>query len=117
MITTADDEAGLEAEVGRDPAERGFERRLVEGGLDRGHDDLVLVGEDPEDRALGDPGRLGDLAGGQPVAELGQQRDRRGDDRRAPLLGGQRRGAPRLRRRCRTGLLVGVAGDAMEWAA
>ena len=49
----------------------------VERGLDDGDDDLVLVGEDPEDRALGDAGRLGDLAGRDPVAVLEQQRQRR----------------------------------------
>ena len=74
MITTAADEARFEREIGGDVGERGFERRGVEGGLDDGGDDLVLVGEDAEDRAFGDAGRLRDLAARHPVAVLEQQR-------------------------------------------
>ena len=88
----------LERRDRRDRRERGLERRGVERGLDDRDDDLVLVGEDPEDRALGDPGGLGDLPARDPVAVLEQQRQRGRDDRRPPLVGRQRRGPPRLGR-------------------
>ncbi len=52
----------------------------------------LLVGEDTEDRALGDPCGLGDLAGGQTRLPCSQQQRHGGRDQlRAPLLGGQGR--------------------------
>ena len=70
--------------------------RLGGRGVERGLDDRVeqrgLVVEDPEDRALGDAGRLGDLPGGDRRALLEEQREGGGDDRRAALLERQRRG-------------------------
>ena len=72
-------------------SQRGLERLGIEGGLDDRGDDLVLVGEGPEDRALGDAGGLGDLAAGDPVAVLEEQRQGRGDDHRP----GARRAAGR----------------------
>ena len=66
----------------------GVERRL------RGRaDQRVLVGEDPEDRALGDAGRLGDLAGRDLGTVLADQRQGGADDRGAALLGRHRRRA------------------------
>ena len=95
-ITTAATSRSSNASPAGIVGQRGFERRRVERGLDHRGDQLVLVGEDPEDRALGDPGRLGDLPGGDPIAVLEQQRQRGGDDHRPPLVGRQRGGAPRL---------------------
>ena len=47
----------------------------------------VLAAEGPEDRALGDPGRLGDLLGADVRTELLEQRQRGLDDGGAPFLG------------------------------
>ena len=65
--------------------------RGVEGGLDDRVEEGGLVVEDAEDRALGDAGRLRDLAGGDRRALLEEQGQGGGDDGRAPLLEGQRR--------------------------
>ena len=46
----------------------------------------LLVGEDPEDGALGDPGGLGDLAGGEAGALRQQQGHGGGDDGGPALL-------------------------------
>ena len=72
--------------LGRAPASSGAgsSAASIDGG-----DQRVLVGEDPEDRALGDAGRLGDLAGGDHLAVLEQQREGGVDDRRPPLVGRQ----------------------------
>ena len=80
----------LERQASGDRGQRGFERLGVERGLHDRRDHLVLVGERPEDRAFGDPGGLGDLAARDPVAVLDEERQRGGDDHRAPLIGRQR---------------------------
>ena len=68
---------------------RGVERRV-----DRRLDQRVLVGEDAEDGALGDAGRLGDLPGGHLRAVLREQRQGGRDQGGPPLLGRQRAGPP-----------------------
>ena len=73
-------------------AMRGLDRGRVEGGVDDRVDELVLVGEDPEDRALGDAGGLGDLTRGDGAALLEEQGERGRDDQRPPFLRRQRRG-------------------------
>jgi len=55
---------------------------------------LLLVGERAEHGALRDPGGGGDLPGGHGRAVLDEQRQRRGHNRRAPLVRGHRRGSP-----------------------
>ena len=50
----------------------------------------VLVGEDPEDRALGDAGRLGDHLGGEGVTVLEEQGADGVDDRPATVVAVQR---------------------------
>ena len=77
--------------VGVDGGQRRLGRRGVEGGLDGGVDQRLLVGEDPEDGALGDAGGLGDLAGGD-VDALGQQEGHGGGDDGGPSLVGRHRG-------------------------
>ena len=68
----------------------------IRAGLERlGHggvDELVLGREHPEDRALGDPGGLGDQPGRDVPAVLVEQRQGDGDQRLPPLL---RRHRPR----------------------
>ena len=59
----------------------------------RGREQLVLVGEDPEDGALGDAGSRGDLPGGHGFTVLEQQRRGGRDDGCPPFLGRQRRRA------------------------
>ena len=84
------------AQVG-DPRERRGQLGLPGGGvhgLGGRHQQRGLVGEDPEDRALGDAGGLGDLLGGHAAAVLEQQRHDDVDDRAAAVVGGHRRGAP-----------------------
>ena len=73
--------------------ERGVDRLGIEGSLDGGLDERLLVREDAEDRALGDAGRLGDLARGDAAAVRDEQRERGGHDGGAAFAGGQRRGA------------------------
>ena len=58
-----------------------------------GVDEIVLGREDAEDRALRDPGRLGDLPGAHVGAAGEHQRERRPDQRLAAFLRRQRRGA------------------------
>ena len=77
----------------------------VERGLDDRRDQRLLVGEDPEDRALGDAGGLGDLAGGERGAVREQQREGGLDDAGPPLLG-RERGGPG------SGRLEGAGGGA-----
>ena len=84
------DEAGLEGECRVDRVERGVDRAGVERRVDDGRDQRLLVGEDAEDRALGDAGRLGDLAGGERGAVGEQQRERGLDDAGPALLGWER---------------------------
>ena len=67
-----------------------LERLLVEGCLECCVEQLVLVGEDPEDRALGDARRAGDLLRRDRLPVLGEQRAHGLDDRRPPLLGRER---------------------------
>ena len=64
----------------------------LEGPGQRGLDELVLGVEDPEDRALGDAGRLGDLPGGHRAPVDPQQRQGRVGERLATLRRGERRG-------------------------
>jgi hypothetical protein len=76
-------------------AVQGVGERLVEAGgcqhvLGSGVQQRGLVGEDPEDRALRDAGRLGDLLGGQRRPVLEQQRHRDVEDRPAPVVGSHR---------------------------
>lgn len=85
------DQLLLEREVGIDRPQRTLERSLVERGLEGGVEQFVLVGEDPEDRALGDACGTGDLFGGDRLTVLGEQGPDRVDDRGASLLGWQRR--------------------------
>src|SRR5262249_19510881 len=59
----------------------GVDHRVEQGGL---------VGEDPEDRALGDPRRGGDLPGRDGGALLQEQGQRGGHDGGPPFLAGQR---------------------------
>ena len=66
----------------------------------------VLVGEDAEDRAFGDAGGLGDLAGGHVRAVGHEQGNGGGDDRGPPLVG--RQGGGPLARRVRLELWLGV---------
>jgi hypothetical protein len=96
------DEALLEREVGGNVGEGGFERPGIEGRLDDGGDDLVLVGEGPEDRAFGDLGGFRDLAARDPVAELEQERHGGRNDRRPPFFGREGRRAAGLGGRCRS---------------
>ena len=65
----------------------------VEGRLDDGLDQRLLVRKDPEDGAFGDAGGLGDLAGGDRRAVGEDQRERRRDDLGPALGGGQRGGS------------------------
>nr|WP_273938413.1 hypothetical protein [Kutzneria chonburiensis] len=58
---------------------------------------LLLVLEDTEDRALGDPRRLRDLPGGDVRAVLGQQGNRRKGDGLLPVLRAHRRSTPTAR--------------------
>src|SRR5205823_14684102 len=69
---------------------RSLERLGVEGPLHHRGDEGVLVAEDPEDRPLRDPRRVGDLARGHHLAGLQQQGEGGVDDRLPPLVGGQR---------------------------
>ncbi len=85
------DESGFERQGRVDRGQRGVDRLGVEGGFDHRRDEALLVGEDPEDRALGDPGRFGDLAGRDGRAVHQQQRQRRGDDLGSAFGGRQRR--------------------------
>ena len=86
------DRAGPRAESdGSMASERGVRRGGVERRLDHGLDQRLLVREDPEDRALGDAGGLGDLAGGDRGA-VGEDQGQRGRDDLGPALG---RGAGR----------------------
>ena len=78
----------------------------VEGRLDGRVDERLLVGEDPEDGALGDAGGLGDLAGGELGAVLDQQREGGRDDG-GPALVGRQRGGPMAR----LGLAIVGRGD------
>jgi hypothetical protein len=48
---------------------------------------FVLVGEDPEDRALADPRSLGDLTSGDSPAVLDDQGDRGANDHFSALFG------------------------------
>ena len=84
------DELGLEGQLGVDRSQRALERLLVERRLEGGVEQLVLVGEDPEDRALGDARGACDLLRGDRLAVLGEQGPHRLDDRRTPLLGRKR---------------------------
>ena len=84
------DELPLERGAGVDVGERLLVGRRVDRGLERGGDQLVLVGEDVEDRPLRHAGSRGDLARGDRGAVLGQQRERGGDDRGPPLVRWQR---------------------------
>ncbi len=54
--------------------------------LDHSIDDRVLVGKDVEQRALGNFGRSGDLAGGDRPSVLSDQRGGRSDDGRSPFV-------------------------------
>ena len=76
--------------------ERRVDRRRVEGRLDDGLDQGLLVGEDPEDRALGDAGGLGDLAGGD-RRPVGQEQGEGGGDDRGPRARAAGRAAARGR--------------------
>ena len=58
-----------------------------------GVDELVLGRERPEDRPLGDAGRLGDLAGADVAAVALEQRLGRADQRGASVLEGHRGGS------------------------
>ena len=62
MIASRGDEPFVERESRGNGTERVLERRGIERGVDDRDDDLVLVGEDAKDGALGDAGRFGDLA-------------------------------------------------------
>ena len=73
----------------------------VGGVVDDGRDELVLVGEDAEDGALGDARGLGDLAGRDHLAVLEEQRQHGLDDHRPPLVGRQRLGPASAWRRRR----------------
>ena len=79
----------LEGQVGVDGGEGPLGGLGVEGQLDRGAHDRVLVGEGAEDRAFGDAGRLGDLAGGDGQPVLQQERQGGGDDGGPPLSRGE----------------------------
>ena len=57
---------------------------------------LSGIAEGAEDGALGDACGLGDLAGGQPVAVLDEQRADSLYDPRAPFIGPERTGAATL---------------------
>ena len=95
-IRTASVVAVLERQVDVDGRERLLDPGRVGGVLDDGGDQLVLVGEDAEDRALGDAGGLGDLARGDHLAVLEQQGEHGLDDHRPPLVGRQRFRSARL---------------------
>jgi len=69
-------EPGLEVEVGMDAREGAIEGPGVEGRLDDRMEQRVLVGEGPEDGALGDAGGLRDLPGGNGRAVVADERDR-----------------------------------------
>ena len=73
------------------------ERPEVQGVVDGGLDQLLLGLEDPEDRALGHPGRPGDLAGGDGSPVLEQQREGRPDQLLSALLGAHRCGSGHAR--------------------
>ena len=73
-----------------DQAQFGDVRGGVQDAGDDRVDHRVLVREDPEDRALGDAGGLGDLPGGDGGAVVADQRDRGGDDRGPAFVGRQR---------------------------
>jgi hypothetical protein len=61
--------------------------------LDDGGDQLVLVGEDPEDRALGDARGFGDQLRRDHLAVLQEQRQHGLDDHRPAFVGRQGLGA------------------------
>lgn len=84
-------ETRFEVESGRYVVQRRFERLGIERGFDDRDDDLVLVGERPEDGAFGDAGGLRDLAARDPITVLEEQWQRRRDDHRPPLVGGKGR--------------------------
>ncbi len=67
-------EAGLEGQPRVDGGEGGLEGAGGEGSLHGGVDHGVLVGEDPEDRAFGHAGGVGDLPG----RDVGAPRDSSG---------------------------------------
>src|SRR5690606_35726786 len=73
----------------------------------------LLVGEDPEDRALGDAGRLGDVPGGHRQAMLEQQGEGGLDDGGAALGRGQGRGTPSPARRALAFALALALGFAL----
>ena len=83
-------EAVAQRQVAVDGSQLGLDGGRVERLVDAGVDDLVLAVEDPEDRALGDARRLGDLLGADGAALVPQQRDGGGDDRGPPVVGGHR---------------------------
>ena len=78
---------GTELLVGLDLLELGDERVEVERVLEGRQDQVVLGVEDPEDRALGDAGGVGDLPGGHGAPVLEQQRDGGVDERCAAVVG------------------------------
>jgi len=82
-------EADGQLELGIDLGESDEGGLGLEGVLQDGVDQGVLVGEDPEDRALGDAGRLRDLAGADLAPVLDQQRLGRRHDGSAPFVGGE----------------------------
>ena len=84
------DQLLLEAEGGIDRLQRGLEGFLVERGFERGVEQFVLVGEDPEDRAFGNAGGAGNLLGGDRLAVLGEQGAHGLDDRRPAFFRWQR---------------------------
>ena len=78
------DEAAVLGQRPQCPRRTGRVEHIGDDGVEEG----LLRGEDAEDRALGDPGRLGHLLRRESAPVGDEERARRGDDRPAPLLGG-----------------------------
>ena len=85
------DQPLFERAVGGDSPQGRFDGRLVEGGVEGGTDQFVLVGEHPEDRALGDARGLGDLPARHRLAVFAQQRHDSRPRSGPPLVGGKTR--------------------------
>ena len=84
---------GLERRARVDRLDGALERRGVHEAPHRRGEELLLVGERTEDRALGDARGVGDLLGRDVLPVLDDERDRGVEDHLAAVVHGQRRGA------------------------
>lgn len=92
--TLEEDGDGIQARAQRqgriDRPDSGDKGRGIDRCADRGRNEVVLGGEDPEDRSLRNPGGLGDLARRHGAAVLAEQRQGDLDEGCAALFGAER---------------------------